>query len=99
MGQANQSDNFGSVKFDNFGSVKLDNFASVKLDPTPLSEQNQTINKIMVSGLAQKYLRKTSITTRLLWDVLEFLRMYFKRLIPNDVTQGRNHRENLGATL
>merc|ERR1712086_1194853 len=38
--QANQSDNFGSVK--------LDNFASVKLDPTPLSEQNQTINKIMV---------------------------------------------------
>merc|ERR1712086_953833 len=46
--QANQSDNFGSVKFDNFGSVKLDNFASVKLDPTPLSEQNQTINKIMV---------------------------------------------------
>merc|ERR1712129_30504 len=38
--QANQSDNFGSVKFDNF--------APVKLDPTPLSEQNQTINKIMV---------------------------------------------------
>merc|ERR1712086_1121130 len=47
--QANQLDNFESVKLDNFGSVKLDNFSSVKLDPTPLSEQNQIIHKIMVN--------------------------------------------------
>merc|ERR1712086_1024271 len=51
-------DNFGSVKLDNFGSVKLDNFASVKLDPTPLSEQNQTINKIMVNWSGSEILAK-----------------------------------------
>merc|ERR1712008_221780 len=56
--QANQLDNFGSVKLDNFGSVKLDNFASVKLDPTPLSEQNQTINKIMVNWSGSEILAK-----------------------------------------
>merc|ERR1712086_297628 len=48
--QANQSDNFGSVK--------LDNFASVQLDPTPLSEQNQTINKIMVNWSGSEILAK-----------------------------------------
>jgi hypothetical protein len=56
--QANQLDNFGSVKLDNFGSVKLDDFASVKLDPTPLSEQNQTINKIMVNWSGSEILAK-----------------------------------------
>merc|ERR1712153_37979 len=56
--QVNQLDNFGSVKLDNFGSVKLDNFASVKLDPTPLSEQNQTINKIMVNWSGSEILAK-----------------------------------------
>merc|ERR1712008_303729 len=56
--QANQLDNFESVKLDNFGSVKLDNFASVKLDPTPLSEQNQTIHKIMVNWSGSEILAK-----------------------------------------
>ena len=36
-------------QLDNFGSVKLDNFSSIKLDPTPLSEQNTIIHKIMVN--------------------------------------------------
>merc|ERR1711956_58295 len=56
--QANQLDNFGSVKLENFGSVKSDNFASVKLDPTPLSEQNQTIDKIMVNWSNSEILAK-----------------------------------------
>merc|ERR1712008_255868 len=45
-------------QLDNLGSVKLDNFASVKLDPTPLSEQNQTINKIMVNWSGSEILAK-----------------------------------------
>merc|ERR1712008_561735 len=45
-------------KLDNFGSVKLDNFASVQLDPTPLSEQNQTINKIMMNWSGSEILAK-----------------------------------------
>merc|ERR1711956_112749 len=97
--QANQLDNFGSVKLDNFGSVKLDDFASVKLDPTPLSEQNQTINKIMVNWSGSEILAKPLLPPRFYGMVWNFWRMYFKRLIPNNVTQGRNHRENIGATL
>merc|ERR1712008_382825 len=72
-------DNFGSVKLDNFGSVKLDNFASVKLDPTPLSEQNQTIHKIMVNWSGSDILAKPLLPPRFYGMVWNFWRMYFKR--------------------
>merc|ERR1712088_278766 len=71
--------NFASVKLDNFGSVKLDNFASVKLDPTPLSEQNQTIHKIMVNWSGSEILAKPLLPPRFYGMVWNFWRMYFKR--------------------
>merc|ERR1739842_160070 len=66
-------------QLDNFGSVKLDNFASVKLDPTPLSEQNQTIHKIMVNWSGSEILAKPLLPPRLYGMVWNFWRMYFKR--------------------
>ena len=63
----------------NFGSVKSDNFASVKLDPTPLSEQNQTIHKIMVNWSGLEILAKPLLPPRLYGMVWNFWRMYFKR--------------------
>merc|ERR1712226_723288 len=77
--QESQLDNFASVKLDNFGSVKLDNFASVKLDPTPLSEQNQTIQKIMVNWSGSEILVKPLLPPRFYGMVWNFWRMYFKR--------------------
>merc|ERR1712153_89805 len=65
----------------------------------PLSEQNQTINKTMVNWSGSEILAKPLLPPRFYGMVWNFWRMYFKRLIPNNVTQGRNHRENLGATL
>merc|ERR1712008_261240 len=76
--QANQLDNFESVKLDNFGSVKLDNFSLVKLDPTPFSEQNQTIHKIMVNWSGSDILAKPLLPPRLYGMVWNFWRMYFK---------------------
>ena len=66
-------------QLDNFGSVKLDNFASVKLDPTPLSEQNQTIQKIMVNWSGSEILAKPLLPPRFYGMVWNFWRMYFKR--------------------
>ena len=63
---------------------QLDNFASVKLDPTPLSEQNQTIHKIMVNWSGSDILAKPLLPPRLYGMVWNFWRMYFKRWIPND---------------
>merc|ERR1712158_106410 len=77
--QESQLYNFGSVKLDNFASVKLDNFASVKLDPTPLSEQNQTIHKIMVNWSGSEILAKPLLPPRFYGMVWNFWRMYFKR--------------------
>ena len=77
--QESQLDNFASIKLDNFGSVKLDNFASVKLDPTPLSEQNQTIQKIMVNWSGSEILAKPLLPPRFYGMVWNFWRMYFKR--------------------
>merc|ERR1712037_280232 len=64
---------------DNSGSVKLDNFSSIKLDPTPLSEQNQTIQKIMVNWSGSDILTKSLLPPRLYGMVWNFWRMYFKR--------------------
>ena len=77
--QANQLDNFGSVKLDNFGSLKLDNFASDKLDPTPMSEQNTIIHKIMVNWSGSDILAKPLLPPRFYGMVWNFWRMYFKR--------------------
>merc|ERR1712153_117992 len=66
-------------QLDNFGSVKLDNFSSVKLDPTPLSEQNQIIHKIMVNWSGSDILAKPLLPPRLYGMVWNFWRMYFKR--------------------
>merc|ERR1712008_456144 len=66
-------------QLDNLGSVKLDNFASVKLDPTPLSEQNQTINKIMVNWSGSEILAKPLLPPRLYGMVWNFWRMYLRR--------------------
>ena len=71
-------------QLDNFGSVKLDNFSSVKLDPTPFSEQNQIIHKIMVNWSGSDILAKPLLPPRLYGMVWNFWRMYFKRWIPND---------------
>merc|ERR1712129_34274 len=66
-------------QLDNFGSVKLDNFSSVKLDPTPFSEQNQIIHKIMVNWSGSDILAKPLLPPRLYGMVWNFWRMYFKR--------------------
>ena len=66
-------------QLDNFGSVILENFASVKLDPTPLSEQNQTIQKIMVNWSGSEILVKPLLPPRFYGMVWNFWRMYFKR--------------------
>merc|ERR1712203_484663 len=58
---------------------QLDNFASVKLDPTPLSEQNQTIHKIMVDWSGSEILVKPLLPPRIYGMVWNFWRMYFKR--------------------
>merc|ERR1711971_293735 len=58
---------------------QLDNFASVKLDPTPLSEQNQTIQKIMVNWSGSEILVKPLLPPRFYGMVWNFWRMYFKR--------------------
>merc|ERR1712008_350118 len=68
-------------QLDNFGSVKLDNFPSVKLDPTPFSEQNQIIHKIMVNWSGSDICTsKASIPTTLIWDGLEFLEDVFQKM-------------------
>merc|ERR1712008_57492 len=66
-------------QLDNFGSVKLYNYSSVKLDPTPLSEQNQIIGKIMVNWSGSDILAKPLLPPRLYGMVWNFWRMYFKR--------------------
>merc|ERR1711956_58909 len=66
-------------QLDNFGSVKLDNFSSVKLDPTPFSEQNQIIHKIMVNWSGSDILAKPLLPPRLYGIVWNFWRMYFRR--------------------
>merc|ERR1711956_59495 len=58
---------------------QLDNFASVKLDPTSLSEQNQTIHKIMVNWSGSDILAKPLLPPRFYGMVWNFWRMYFKR--------------------
>ena len=63
----------------NFGSVKLDNFSSIKLDPTPLSEQNTIIHKIMVNWSGSDILAKPLLPPRFYGMVWNFWRMYFKR--------------------
>merc|ERR1711935_160271 len=68
-------------QLDNFGSVKLDNFSSVKLDPTPFSEQNQIIHKIMVNWSGSDILTKPLLPPRaLVWDGLEFLEDVFQKM-------------------
>merc|ERR1712086_60780 len=64
---------------DNFESVKLDNFSSVKLDPTPFSEQNQIIHKIMVNWSGSDILAKPLLPPHLYGMVWNFWRMYFRR--------------------
>merc|ERR1712008_496076 len=66
-------------QLDNFGSVKLDNFLSVKLDPTPFSDQNQIIHKIMVNWSGSDILAKPLLPPRLYGMVWNFWRMYFRR--------------------
>merc|ERR1712086_1030089 len=66
-------------QLDNFGSVKLDNFSSVKLDPTPFSEQNQIIHKIMVNWSGSDILAKPLLPPHLYGMVWNFWRMYFRR--------------------
>ena len=66
-------------QLDNFGSVKLDNFSSIKLDPTPLSEQNTIIHKIMVNWSGSDILAKPLLPPRFYGMVWNFWRMYFKR--------------------
>ena len=58
---------------------QLDNFASVKLDPTPLSEQNQITQKIMVNWAGSDILAKPLLPPRIYGMVWNFWRMYFKR--------------------
>merc|ERR1712008_521513 len=58
---------------------QLDNFASVKLDPTPLLEQNQIIQKIMVNWSGSDILAKPLLPPRFYGMVWNFWRMYFKR--------------------
>ena len=58
---------------------QLDNFASVKLDPTPLPEQNKTIQKIMVNWSGSDILTKSLLPPRLYGMVWNFWRMYFRR--------------------
>merc|ERR1712086_872958 len=57
----------------------LDNFSSDKLDPTPFSEQNQIIHKIMVNWFGSDILAKPLLPPRLYGMVWNFWRMYFKR--------------------
>ena len=57
---------------------QLDNFASVKLDPTPLSEQNQITQKIMVNWAGSDILAKPLLPPRIYGMVWNFWRMYFK---------------------
>merc|ERR1711956_167402 len=59
-------------QLDNFGSVKLYNYSSVKLDPTPLSEQNQIIGKIMVNWSGSDILAKPLLPPRLYGMVWNF---------------------------
>jgi len=58
---------------------QLDNFASVKLDPTPLPEQNQTIQKIMVNWSGSDILTKSLLPPRFYGMVWNFWRTYFRR--------------------
>ena len=74
-------------QMDNFGSVKLDIFSSIKLDPTPLSEQNQIIHKIMVNWTGSDILTKSLLPPRFYGMVWNFWRTYFRRWIPNSNTQ------------
>merc|ERR1712216_168177 len=58
---------------------QLYNFGSVKLDNSPLSEQNQTIHKIMVNWSGSEILAKPLLPPRFYGMVWNFWRMYFKR--------------------
>merc|ERR1712203_1242013 len=75
----NNSRSISGVGSGSLQESQLDNFASVKLDPTPLSEQNQTIQKIMVNWSGSEILAKPLLPPRFYGMVWNFWRVYFKR--------------------